>query len=124
MLSVTEVENLAKALTSLDLPVQDQPLLMRKSLRAKVAHCAHCGQLHNILEALHTSGLGMALNSAMRVCARIQIPVCPDPPLVFSHELCAGCVLGFWWFPLYDLHVYFSMWREAEALSEYGVVPE
>jgi hypothetical protein len=55
MLSVTEVKNLAKALTSLDLPVQDQHLLKRKSLRAKVAHCAHCGQLHNILEALHTS---------------------------------------------------------------------
>jgi hypothetical protein len=35
-----------------------------------------------------------------------------------------GCVLGFWWFPLYELHVYSSMWSEAEALSEYGVVPE
>jgi hypothetical protein len=36
----------------------------------------------------------------------------------------AGFVLGFWWFPLYELHVYSSMWSEAEALSEYGVVPE
>jgi hypothetical protein len=36
----------------------------------------------------------------------------------------AGCVLGFWWFPLYELHVYSSMWSEAEALSEYGVVPK
>jgi hypothetical protein len=34
-----------------------------------------------------SNGLGMALNSAMRVCARVQIPVCPEPPLVFSHEL-------------------------------------
>jgi hypothetical protein len=36
----------------------------------------------------------------------------------------ADCVLGFWWFPLYEMHVYSSMWNEAEALSEYGVVPE
>jgi hypothetical protein len=36
----------------------------------------------------------------------------------------AGCVLSFWWFPLYELHVYSSMWSEAEAVSEYGVVPE
>jgi hypothetical protein len=36
----------------------------------------------------------------------------------------AGCVLGFWWFPLYELHVYFSNGSEGEALSEYGVVTE
>jgi hypothetical protein len=42
-----------------------------------------------------TRGLGMALNSAMRVCARVQIPVCPEPPLVFSHELMAGLRTGF-----------------------------
>jgi hypothetical protein len=36
----------------------------------------------------------------------------------------AGCVLGFWWFPLYELHVHSSTWSEAEVLSEYGVVPE
>jgi hypothetical protein len=36
----------------------------------------------------------------------------------------AGCVLGFCWFPLSELHVYTSMWSEAEALSEYGVVSE
>jgi hypothetical protein len=35
----------------------------------------------------------------------------------------AVCALGFWWFPLYELHVYSSMWSEAEALSEYGVGP-
>jgi hypothetical protein len=37
---------------------------------------------------------GMALNSAMRVCALGRIPVCPEPPLVFWHEhlgrLCPG----------------------------------
>jgi hypothetical protein len=36
----------------------------------------------------------------------------------------AGCVLGFWCFSLYKLHVYSSMWSEAEVLSAYGVVPE
>jgi hypothetical protein len=37
----------------------------------------------------------MALNSAMRVCSRVQIPVCPEPPLVFSHELPGGLRTGF-----------------------------
>jgi hypothetical protein len=41
----------------------------------------------------------------------------------FCSSSWAGCVLGFWWLPLYELHVYSSMWSEAEALSEYGVVP-
>jgi hypothetical protein len=36
----------------------------------------------------------------------------------------AGYVLGFWWFPLNQLHMHSSMWSKAEALSEYGVVPE
>jgi hypothetical protein len=39
--------------------------------------------------------LGMALNSAMRVGARVQIPVCPEPPLVFSHDLLGGLRTGF-----------------------------
>jgi hypothetical protein len=50
--------------------------------------------------------------------------ICPEPPLVFSHELLGGLRFGFWWFPLNELHVHSSMWNEAEALSEYGVVPE
>jgi hypothetical protein len=37
----------------------------------------------------------MALNSAMRVCARVQTPVCPEPPLDFSHELLGGLRTGF-----------------------------
>jgi hypothetical protein len=37
---------------------------------------------------------GMALISAKRVCARVQIPVCPEPPLVFSHELLGGLRTG------------------------------
>jgi hypothetical protein len=36
----------------------------------------------------------------------------------------ADCVLGFWWFPLYELHVYPSTGSEAEVISEYGVVTE
>jgi hypothetical protein len=40
-------------------------------------------------------GLGMALNSAMRICARVQTLVCPEPPLVFSHELLGGLRNGF-----------------------------
>jgi hypothetical protein len=33
----------------------------------------------------------------------------------------AGCVLGFWWFPFYGLHMFSSTWSDAEALSEYVV---
>jgi hypothetical protein len=46
------------------------------------------------------------------------------PPLVFYTSGSVGCVWGFWWFPPFELHVYPSMWSEAEALIEYGVVPE
>jgi hypothetical protein len=46
------------------------------------------------------------------------------PPLVFYTSCSVACVLGFWWFPPVELRVYSSMWSEAEALSEYGVVPE
>jgi hypothetical protein len=35
-----------------------------------------------------------------------------------------GCVLGFWWFPCCELHVYSSTRREAEGQSQYGVVTE
>jgi hypothetical protein len=34
------------------------------------------------------------------------------------------CVLLLQFIIFYELHVYSSMWSEAEALSEYGVVPE
>jgi hypothetical protein len=37
MMSASKVENLVSALTNLEYPVQDQLLLMRKSLQAKVA---------------------------------------------------------------------------------------
>jgi hypothetical protein len=46
------------------------------------------------------------------------------PPLVFYTSCSEGCVCGFWWFPRFELHVYSSMWSEAESLSEYGVVPK
>jgi hypothetical protein len=74
------------------------------------------------------AGLGMALNSAvrMRICARVQIPVCPEPPGIFSHELLSGWRTGFLVVsPLrITLHVYSSTWSDAKALSEYVVVPE
>jgi hypothetical protein len=40
--------------------------------------------------------------------------------LVLYTSCSVGCVRGFWWFPPFELHVYSSMWSEAEALSEYG----
>jgi hypothetical protein len=46
------------------------------------------------------------------------------PPLVFYACCSVGCVWGFWWFPPFELHVYSSMWNEAEAQSEYGVATE
>jgi hypothetical protein len=64
----------------------------------------------------------MALNSAMRVGARVRIPVCPESPLIFSHELLSSLRIGFLVDPLYELHVYSSAGSEAEALSEYGAV--
>jgi hypothetical protein len=74
----------------------------------------------------------------MRVCARVQIRVCPEPPLVFSHALLGGLRTGFLVVsslrigngettPIhmqFELHVYSSPWSEAEAPSEYGVVTE
>jgi hypothetical protein len=45
-------------------------------------------------------------------------------PASFHTSSWAGCELGFWWFPLYELHVYFSTGSEAEALSEHGIVAE
>jgi hypothetical protein len=63
----------------------------------------------------------------MRVCGRVQIPVCLEPPLVFSHELLGRLRTGFLVvYPFvsgglpYELHVYSSTGSEAEALSEYG----
>jgi hypothetical protein len=39
-------------------------------------------------------------------------------------ELLGRVRLGFLLVSPFELHVYSSMWSEAEALSEYGVVPE
>jgi hypothetical protein len=60
---------------------------------------------------------------AMRRSAWVQFPVCPDPPS-FCTGSWAGCVLGFWWLPVYELLVYSSVGSEAEAQSEYGVATE
>jgi hypothetical protein len=40
-------------------------------------------------------GLGMTSNSTMRRRPRVQIPVCPELPLVFSRELLVGMRTGF-----------------------------
>jgi hypothetical protein len=66
-------------------------------------------------------GHGMALNSAMRVCARVQIPVCPEPPLVFWHELLGGLRTGFLVVSPLRIACVFLHMSEAEALSEYGM---
>jgi hypothetical protein len=69
-------------------------------------------------------GLGMALNSAMRAMRRVQIPVPPSATSRLLYELLGRVRLGFLVVPPFELHVYSSMWSEAEALSEYGVVPK
>jgi hypothetical protein len=63
------------------------------------------------------------LNSAADLPAGVRIPV----PRSAIFRLYTGCWVGCvwdWWFPPLELHVHSSMWNEAEALSEYGVVPE
>ena len=52
MKSASKVESLVNTLMQADLPVQDQLLVMRKSLQTKVAHFARCGQFDSIQEAL------------------------------------------------------------------------
>jgi hypothetical protein len=64
----------------------------------------------------------MALNSAMCVAPGFESRSAQSHLSLFRTNSWADCVLGFWWFPLYELHVYSSMWSEAKALSEYGVV--
>jgi hypothetical protein len=65
----------------------------------------------------------MACNSAMSVCTLVRIPVCPEPPLVFSHELLGGLRTGFQVVsPLRIACVFLH--SEAEGPSEYGVVTE
>jgi hypothetical protein len=64
---------------------------------------------------------GKTCNSAAGLPARIQILVLPSAISRLLHKLLGRVRLGF---PPFELHVYFSMWSEAEALSEYGAVPE
>jgi len=46
------VEALVQTLMDLDLPVQDQLLLLRKSLQVRVSHLARCSEYEHIKEAL------------------------------------------------------------------------
>jgi hypothetical protein len=66
----------------------------------------------------------MAFNSAMRVCARFKSRSAQSLPSSFHTRSWAGCVLGVWWCPLYELHVHSSTGSEAEAVCECGVVTE
>jgi hypothetical protein len=56
---------------------------------------------HSVSDDLHMDTHNQAipvltiLNSTMRRSARVQIPVCPEPPLVFSHELLGRLRTGF-----------------------------
>jgi hypothetical protein len=70
---------------------------------------------------ISTRGLGMALLLRHARMRPVQIPVCPEPPLVFSHELLGGSRTGLLVIFFYEFHVYCFMW--SEALSEYGEVP-
>jgi hypothetical protein len=70
------------------------PIYFFKLLECRTDH-AHIIAYLVPAQATLQIGLGMALNSAMRVCARVQIPVCPETPLVCSHELLGGLRTGF-----------------------------
>jgi hypothetical protein len=86
-----------------------------------VGYCAEVSDLYSMI------GLGMTLNSAMHLCPGSN-PGLPRATSRNSLVICtsswAGCVLGFWRFPLYELHVYSSTGSMAEAQSEYGVFTE
>jgi hypothetical protein len=69
-----------------------------------------------------SQGLGIDLNSPMRICTRVQIPVCPESPLVFSHTLLGRLRTGYLVASLYELHVYSFTRSESGVLSEYGIV--
>jgi hypothetical protein len=53
-------------------------------------------------------GLGIALNSAKRLCARFLSLSTQGHLSCFRTSSWAGCALSFCWFPLHELHVYFS----------------
>jgi hypothetical protein len=68
------------------------------------------------LRKLPTYLPGKTLSSAARLPTRSR----RTPPPVFYTSCSVGCVWGFWWFPPFEMHVYSSIWSEAEALSKYG----
>jgi hypothetical protein len=78
---------------------------------------------HRSTSSSPTLRLEMALSSAMRVCARVRIPVCPEPPLVFSHELLGGLRTGFLVDSPLRIACVFLHW-EGDRSSDYGAVTE
>jgi hypothetical protein len=70
-------------------------------------------------------GLGVTLDSAIRLSARVRIPVFPEPPLVFSHELLGRLRTGLLVVSLLRIACAFlRLWPRSTAQSEYGVVTE
>jgi hypothetical protein len=95
-------------------------------------HC-HPAMCRPTVPPFHSPGLRLQLlqlpwDGLQLSHARVRSGSNPGLPRttsrLFRTSSWAGCVLDFWWSLLCELHVYFSMWSEAEALSEYGVVPE
>jgi hypothetical protein len=69
MMSASKVENVVNALTNLELPVQDQLLLMQNSLQAKLAHYSLCGLFHHIQQPLHISEHEIS-NASLQIIGR------------------------------------------------------
>jgi hypothetical protein len=65
--------------------------------------------LMHFLMAVIKIGLGMALSSAMHMAPGIKSWSAKSNRSSFRRSSWQGCVLGFWRFSLYELHVYFSM---------------
>jgi hypothetical protein len=64
------------------------------------------------------------LHLLQRCLSHVSSPSAQSHLLSCRMSSWAGCFLGFWWFPLYELHVYSFTGSEAEALSEYRIVTE
>jgi hypothetical protein len=98
--------------------------------RGRILHRPSRHFVHLLAE--HSKSFNLLKSSTCFVSSRAAA-ACPPgfksrsrraPPLVFYTSCLVGCVWGFWWFPLFELHVYSSMWSQAEALSEYDILPE
>jgi hypothetical protein len=67
--SATKVESLVHTLMDLQLSAQDKLLLLRKSLRVKVAHFARCAKYEHIKEVL-TKSEDAITNAVLQIIGR------------------------------------------------------